>query len=485
MNIIPFKPLKLKPNTKEYSNAPIRIAFQTKASQDKTAEGCHRIRADRPDRNPTDILSEGHAAKTNRVGREKRKGQKAERNLKRTLFAQAKFTKAVFDDLFHGIKKPQGIRPANLKKNIQAAYQGKTIRLNKLRIKDIVAHMKGEKTLYFSAPWRIKAEYLLALIDIDIQKSQQLGTTEGAWEYAKRLDALFPGCIFEPSTNGKGVHGYIVLKRDSLGNNLIAELYGRLEKYLRHLALEWNADIETVEIKGRPARWDWTTTTILKSGTLAKLPRSDISDTFACSATDLLKLPTEYAVPKGKERKAQSLNVGSICPLPDALEDLPTFQKLGTSLHAEYNWQPTGRRKVIAEDVQVFAYLIHHCTLDMNDDGSMPTERINALWTWLYEAGITSRPYDPHRYKAIRDGFSDMGLLEWADHHYVIGLNGDGQACKWAGSDAFMDMVEGRENENRKTEEHLYCNTDSILRFFVRPVCVEVRSMPWKEPKTG
>jgi hypothetical protein len=164
MSIVPFKPLKLKPNTKEYSDAPSRNALQTKASQDKTpAEGSRRIRADRPDRKPADILSEGHAAKTNRVGREKRKSQKAERNLKRTLFAQAKFTKAVVDDLFHGIKKPQGVRPANLKKNIQAAYQGKTIRLNKLRIKDIVAHMKGEKTLYVSAPWRIKAEYLLVI----------------------------------------------------------------------------------------------------------------------------------------------------------------------------------------------------------------------------------------------------------------------------------------------------------------------------------
>jgi hypothetical protein len=78
-----------------------------------------------------------------------------------------------------------------------------------------------------------------------------------------------------------------------------------------------------------------------------------------------------------------------------------------------------------------------------------------------------------------------MGLLQWADHHYVIGLNGDGQACKWAGSDAFMDMVEDRENENKKTEEHLYCNTNSIVHFFIRPVCVEVRSKPLIEPKTG
>jgi hypothetical protein len=323
------------------------------------------------------------------------------------------------------------------------------------------------------------------MIDIDIQKSQQLGTTEGAWIFARQLSTIFPGIVWEPSTNGQGVHGYPIWKRNGLGNDLIAELYGRLEKYLRQLALIWNADIETVEIKGRPARWDWTTTTILKSGTLAKLPRSDISDTFVGSALDLLKLPISYDTPKGKERKAQTLNVGSICPLPDAVEDLPTFKKLGLDIFAQYNWQPTGRRKIIAGDVQVFAYLVHHCTLDMNDDGSMPTERMRALWTWLYEAGIASRPFDRHRYKALRDGFSDMGLLEWADHHYVIGLNGDGQACKWSGSDAFMDMVEDRENENRKTREHLYCNTDSILRFFIRPVCVEVRSMPWKEPKTG
>lgn len=110
-----------------------------------------------------------------------------------------------------------------------------------------------------------------------------------------------------------------------------------------------------------------------------------------------------------------------VADFPEGLTQ--TFAKLGTSLHASYNWQPTGRRKIIAEDVQVFAYLIHHCSLDMNDDGSLPTERIKALWNWLYEAGISSRPYDPHRYTAIRNGFSAMELLNWTDHHYIVGLN--------------------------------------------------------------
>src|ERR1019366_6109159 len=63
---------------------------------------------------------------------------------KRTDFAISKFTKSIVCDIFHGEKKPQGVRPVNLKKNIQGYYQGKNIRLKKQTIKNINRHRNGE-----------------------------------------------------------------------------------------------------------------------------------------------------------------------------------------------------------------------------------------------------------------------------------------------------------------------------------------------------
>ena len=41
--------------------------------------------------------------------------------------------------------------------------------------------------------------------------------------------------------------------------------------------------------------------------------------------------------------------------------------------------------------------------------------RVKALWDAAYEAGDTSRAFSFHRFQAIRNMLSDMGLLEWED----------------------------------------------------------------------
>lgn len=409
-----------------------------------------------------------------------------------TPFSQAKHIKGMVDDIFWSRKTDKGPRPANLKENVEAFYNKSNFqhaRLRKLTIKRIVKHMRGEETLFFTAAWRMKQGRLLLMIDIDVKKARGLGTTQAAWEFAKRLNdqvsTLFPNAqgkiVFEASTHGKGVHGYVVIERDGAGNDLIAQLYTRFERLLKHLALEWNSDIEAVEVKGKPARWNWDTTTVT-CGTLAKLPRTDIADTLVLTVHDLLSLPINYDVPKEKKARAQSLNVGSVCPMPDAEEEFPTFAKLGEKLFAAYSWEATGRRKIVASDVQTFAYILYFCTNNMNRDGSLPTPRIKALWTWLYEVGITPRPYDPHRITGLRNGFSAMNLLHWTDHRYVIGK----QACKWQGSAQFMEMVENRNEEVvLPPEEHLDCNKTLILRFFIRPILVSDVILPLREPKTG
>ena len=76
--------------------------------------------------------------------------------------------------------------------------------------------------------------------------------------------------------------------------------------------------------------------------------------------------------------------------------------------------------------------LLRFFTANPNPDGSLPQRRVQELWTALYEAGDFSRPWNHHRWKAIRDWLSEMGWLDWQDHRYQIGTGrGDGQACKW------------------------------------------------------
>ena len=50
----------------------------------------------------------------------------------------------------------------------------------------------------------------------------------------------------------------------------------------------------------------------------------------------------------------------------------------------------------------------------------LPVRRFEGLWTGLYEAGDVGRAFDCHRFKAIRDYLSDLGLIDWEDHTFVV-----------------------------------------------------------------
>ena len=83
--------------------------------------------------------------------------------------------------------------------------------------------------------------------------------------------------------------------------------------------------------------------------------------------------------------------------------------------------------------------LLRFFTANPNPDGSLPQRRVQELWTALYETGDFTRPWNHHRWKAIRDWLSEMGRLDWQDHRYQIGTGrSDGQACKWRLHEDFM-----------------------------------------------
>ena len=148
-------------------------------------------------------------------------------------------------------------------------------------------HFTGQDTLYFWADGRKSTPLTISMIDIDCHRS---GNPESAKAFADWLTANYFPCLYhEPSTNGKGRHGYLVLFKEGFGDVAVANILKRLEKVLKKLLQVFLAtypeyQVENVEIKGTPHIITWVKgekrkIESMKSGALAKLPR-DILDRF-------------------------------------------------------------------------------------------------------------------------------------------------------------------------------------------------------------
>ena len=115
------------------------------------------------------------------------------------------------------------------------------------------------------------------MIDIDSEGAHGGGTTEGAWKFGELVrDCLFPGLYLEPSTNGKGVHGYLILEKLGIKTDLVRQVLKNLDAYLKKLAVSVVADVACVEIKGQPPRIEYDkkgNITGITFGQWAKLPR--------------------------------------------------------------------------------------------------------------------------------------------------------------------------------------------------------------------
>ena len=113
-----------------------------------------------------------------------------------------------------------------------------------------------------------------------------------------------------------------------------------------------------------------------------------------------------------------------------------------------------GRVVATVKDLALFLMQLKFFSQHMNEDGSMPFARFEALWTALYKAGDIDRAFDPKRFAALRNYLSSLELLDWKDDTYKQGhWEGDrkvgGYACKWKASDKLMGMLEEEKREER------------------------------------
>jgi hypothetical protein len=285
------------------------------------------------------------------------------------------------------------------------------------------------------------------------------------------LKTIWPEMYFETSTNGRGVHGYFVLQKRGNSANVVNFALKRLQTWLRAEAARINADIEQVEIKGTCMELEFRDNKIqaVKYGMFAKLPRdvarfSEWAETTVIRSNELLS--TRFDVveqpsnadsscsaklistrnPSGSQSVLGSVS-GKIIT-EEELSAIPAYERL------YQEWVPAGLKArkfaVNAHDFAVAMVIVRHFKASPNADGSLPCRRAEKLWTALFDAGDVERPWNHHRWKAIRDFLSKNGHINWQDHRYEYGLVAHvgskptkrGTACKWGITDEFEQILE-------------------------------------------
>jgi hypothetical protein len=348
----------------------------------------------------------------------------------------------------------------------------------------MVRHFEGEETVYFTADGRLKTPEVLLMVDVDCHKK---GTIASAIAFAEHLrDHHFPGLYFEPSTNGNGVHAYLVLDKQGFGDERTHQLFGMLDKALKGVHAAWQAqnpklEVELVEVKGHPPRLDWSRHGKVDSftaGQLAKLPREinrrwdEFLGTPKINSLHVSELYRKWRVEDRAEVKQEAGSISGHVVGREALDRFDAYLSLAAKLMPVPH-RTSGREVATAEDLAILLLILEACTGRMNADGSMPTARIRENWGALYEQGEVDRPFNPKRYACLRDFLSREKLLDWEDEAYLpfhLSASGKGQAAKWRASEQLLEMLENSRQEAAPSAEtrdtgdkdHLYGACDVL-----------------------
>ena len=82
-----------------------------------------------------------------------------------------------------------------------------------------------------------------------------------------------------------------------------------------------------------------------------------------------------------------------------------------------------------ATDVAQFFVLM--LSIKPKADDSLPVRAVGRLWEEVYRAGDFSRPWNHHRFKAIRDLCSKHGHVDWLDFRFQHLPGEGGRCCRW------------------------------------------------------
>jgi hypothetical protein len=409
------------------------------------------------------------------------------------------FLRKLISTYGYGSKDVQGYhRPTN-----QALLEDYNTRgyIRGLTNSQMLDHFEGRATHYFWADGRFWTAFCLLKIDIDCH---HFGGLRSARAFAEHLRGQhFPDLYIEPSTNGNGVHAYVIIDKRGFDAKRLHSLCRTLNRALKTIHTLWQArnpdlPVELVEIKGQPPRITWEqdgTMRVFTSGQFAKLPRelltrfeefrnTTVLDQAKINALhdEVVNQPIVIPFPKApKAIKAKGSLTGSIVKR-ETLGEYPAYLSLAQRLMPE-PIKTSGREVATAEDLAIFLMILKACIGAMNSDGSMPTRRFQRNWESLHENGDVVRPWNGKRYTALRNFLSREGYLDWDDVHYIPGAmspTGKGEAARWCAAEALLDLidqereghlcgasqevsVEGEQDfDEREREEHLCGDSQAI-----------------------
>jgi hypothetical protein len=389
-------------------------------------------------------------------------------------------------DLGLEVEDAKGIHPIHLNKNQQVLDHFRSLRhgirswleeqwdWSKLK-----NHACFKDTYYFAgAPERRKQRFLF-LLDVDCKRR---GTPEGAQAFlayiasddcAREYGLSFPRLYTEPSTHGKGGHGFPLLDKWDYGPELINDLLlHRLQPWLNRIAQEKGFDIELVEVKGTLPVIEWGDEKYevlsYTAGCLGKFPREgearfdELRNTSVISAYDLLRLPLAEKPPTKKdgaaslrEDKAPAVSISGKHITEDMLagfQEGGPYRIVAHNLLGTHTLPTSGRQVVRVEDVAISLMLGEWFTNHMLPNGAMPEVRWSGLWSSLKLCGDIKRGWCHKRFKVIRDWLTSLGLLDWQDETYEVGWYDEagqyhkGRAAKWRFSAELMEMLAQTEN---------------------------------------
>jgi hypothetical protein len=366
-----------------------------------------------------------------------------------------------------------------------------------------IDHAKGRRTLYYTGS--VAGGLTLVLIDIDVLKALGLGSVSGGNAFARYLRRHFwKNLYIEESTNGRGVHCYLLLDTDGTDAEKVNAFLRDLQAWLREVARRINADIEGVEVKGtlpviKYAVDCWTgygkkKIDSLRFGQMAKLPRQhdridEIKNTDVLRLGELPELPSlpqaaislaSPALRSATERVKRTGISGSLSLISDdALARLPHYRRVagrllgGELLHG-------GRHLVTVEDFAISFLLLAFFKEHPKDNGALPTASIRGLWNALFQAGKVDRPFQCRRWKIIRDSLSSWGRLDWTDNRYCPRQEngGKGVAMKWSITEDFARELS---SEGTGERESIPVNTPVLFDpHYLRPRLDWSLLRPWK-----
>lgn len=324
-------------------------------------------------------------------------------------------------------------------------------------------HCHEQSTSYYTGSHKKAHQYFLLMIDVDCHKSGSLKGANAYLEFLKQKH--FRNLYYETSTNGNGGHGYLIVDKEGFSVDQIKQAALRqLQPWLNSLTEGF--DIEQVEVKGLPPNPKWGNEKYelktYQSGTLAKVPRGLIDRFDELKNTTVVKLSDFMKLPYVKRESSSQTNSdnGSITGKIFNEKELSGLLEGGKYDRVSQKiLQMLDKTKIdtavdavaIKYDLSVFLMFGEYFSNNMNQDGTLPTERYCRMWISAKSEGDIDRGWNHHRYKAMRDALSALDLINWTDENYIVGVpvigrEGNkkrvgGKACKWSFSEDLLEML--------------------------------------------